>query len=157
MDTPTTLGLEQQSQPPAPPPPKETGFVIMGWLGIAAGLAVTLLHAWGISYGIVGANFWGRAVGSAVLPTFIAYLIAGRKSVRSFSSFGLWFLGMSIFFSMVTNQHPLSPEQHIVDIMKEASGTKPVDNNGSSMDALVRDSMRDILDERKTHDRDVLE
>jgi hypothetical protein len=157
MDTPTTLGLEQQSQPPAPspPPPKKIGFIIMGWLGIAAGLAVTLLHAWGLSYGIVDASFWGRAVGGAVLPVLIAYLIAGRKSVRNFSSFGLWFCGVSIFCWAVTNEHPVSLQQHIGDIMKEASGTKPVENNGSSMDALVRDSMRDILDERKTHDRDM--
>jgi hypothetical protein len=154
MLTPTTLGLEQQSQPPAPPPQK-TGFIIMGWLGIAAGLALALGHAWVLSYGIVDASFWGRAVGSAVLPVLIAYLIAGRKSVRNFSSFGLWFFGMSIFCWVVTTEHPVSLQQHIVDIVKEASGTKPMDNNGSSMDGVVRDSMREILDERKTHDRDM--
>jgi hypothetical protein len=154
MDTPTTLGLEPQPQPPAPPSNKL--HFILGWFGIALGLFLALFRAWVWSYGIANAEMLGYALGGALLPALIAYLIAGRKSVRNFSRFGVWFSGLSLFFFIVSNQRPVSVQQHIGDLMKEAAGTKPVDNSGPrSMDELVRDIMRDILDERKAFDRDM--
>lgn len=48
----------------------------------------------------------------------------------------------------MTNEHPVSLQQRIVNLMQEAAGTKPVDNSGPrSVDNLVRNTMRDILEE----------
>jgi hypothetical protein len=154
MDTPTTLGLEPQPQPPVPPSNKL--HFILGWCGIALGLFLAMFRAWVWSYGITNAEMLGYALGGALLPALTAYLIAGRKSVRNFNRFGLWFSGLSLFFFVVSSQRPVSLQQHIGDLMKEAAGTKSVDNSGPrSMDELIRNIMRDILDERKAFDRDM--
>jgi hypothetical protein len=154
MDTPTILGPEPQPQPPARP--SNTLHFILGWSGIALGLFLALCRAWVWSYGIANAEMLGYATGGAVLPALIAYLIAGRKSVRNFSRFGVWFSGLSLFIFLVSYQPPVSLQQHIVDLAKESAGTKPVEkSNLGNADTMVRDIMRDILDERKAFDRDM--
>ncbi len=109
------------------------------------------------SYEIADAETLGYAVGFTLLPALIAYGIAGRKSVRNFNLFGVWFSGFSLLFFLISYQHPVSLHQHIADLMKEAAGLKPADDKDHprSLDELVRNIMRDILDERKTFDRDV--
>jgi hypothetical protein len=98
----------------------------------------------------------GYAAGGALLPALIAYLIAGRRSVRNFGRFGVWFSGLSLFFFLIGYQRPVSLQQHILDLMKEAASTKPVEkSNSRNVDAMVRDIMRGILDERKAFDRDM--
>lgn len=128
MDTPTTLRLEPQPQPPAPPSNKL--HFILGWCGIALGLFLAMFRAWVWSYGTANAEMLGYALGGALPPALTAYLIAGRKSVRNFNRFGLWFSGLSLFFFIVSSQRSVSLQQHISDLMKEAAGTKSVDNSG---------------------------
>lgn len=84
------------------------------------------------------------------MPALIAYLIAGRKSVMNFTRLGVWFSGLSLFFFIVTDQQPLTLQQHITNLMKEAAGTKPVDHSGPrNIDDLLHNTMRDVLEERK--------
>ena len=153
MDTPTTLGNEQSPQSTAPRPGKL--HFILGFLGVALGMFVALFRAWIRYYGTVNAEMMGAVFGSALLPALIAYLIAGRKRVRNFNRFGFWFAGLSIVFFAVTNRPPVSLQQHFVNLMKEAAGTKPLDDSGPrKMDDLVRGILRDILNERKAFDQD---
>jgi len=152
MDGLITPGVEPL--PPTPTPPKKKHF-ILGSLGIALGLFLAFFHAWAWSYGMMTAEAWGYATGTATLPALIAYGIAGRKSVRNFNRFGIWFSGLSLLFFLVSNGHPVSLQQHIGDLMKEAAGTKPVDNSGpGSLNNLIRDMMRGVLDDRKAFDRE---
>jgi hypothetical protein len=146
MDGLITPGTE--SLPPPPQPGRK--HFILGCLGIGLGLFLAFFHAWAWSYGTMGAEAWGYAGGAAMLPALIAFAIAGRKSVRNFNRFGIWFSGLSLFFFIVSSKHPVSLQQHIGDLMKEAAGTKAVDNSGpGALDNLVRDMMRGILDDRK--------
>ncbi len=152
MDAPTNPGLEQQ---PVRPAPLTKLRLILGMLGIAMGLFLAWVRAWLWSYGDINAEMLGYAAGGAILPALVAYLIAGRKRVRNFSRFGLWFAGMSLVIFIVTPR-PVSPQQHMVDLMMEAAGTKPVDNSrASSTDQTVRDMMRGILSERKAFDQEM--
>jgi hypothetical protein len=151
MDGLITPGTE--SFPPPPQPGKKR--FILGCLGIGLGLFLAFFHAWVWSYGTMGAQGWGAMVGTAILPALIAYAIAGRKSVRNFNRFGVWFSGLTLLFVVVSNRNPVSLQQHIGDLMKEAAGTKAVDNSGpGALDNLVRDMMRGILDNRKAFERE---
>lgn len=96
---PDYFGVEPQAQSPALAP-KKTHF-LLGMNGIALGLFLALFEARVASHGIVDGQMIWYAAGSALPPALIAYLIAGRKSVRNFDRFGLWFSGVSIFFLIV--------------------------------------------------------
>jgi hypothetical protein len=153
MDGLITPGPE--SLPPPPPPPPEKKRFILGCLGVGLGLFLAFFHAWAWSYGVMGAEAWGYAGGVALAPALFAYLIAGRKSVRNFNRFGIWFSGMSVVFFLVSNTHPVSLHQHIGDLMKEAAGTKAVDHSGpAALNDLIRDMMKGILDDRKAFEKE---
>ena len=105
----------------------------------------------------MGAQAWGYAWGAAMLPALIAYAIAGRKSVRNINRFGLWFSGFSLFFFVISAStgKTVTLQQHIGNLMKEAAGTKPVDNSGpGDYDSVVRAMMQDILAMRKSLDEE---
>lgn len=144
--------LEIPTEPALPPPPKKSRYVL-GWLGLALGLFLSYLRAWGWSFGMMDAQAWGYATGSALFPALIAYLIAGRKSVRNFSRFGLWFSGLSVAFFLIS-EHPVSLQQHIGNLAKEAAGMKPMSSDGPSLDKLIREMMRMVLDDRKLLDQE---
>lgn len=59
MDVQTTLGIEPTAQPPHPPPLEKKSPFILGTLGIALGLFLSLFRAWVWSYGIVDADDCG--------------------------------------------------------------------------------------------------
>ena len=106
----------------------------------------------------MGAQAWGYAWGAAMLPALIAYAIAGRKSVRNINRFGLWFSGFSLFFFVISasTEKTVTLQQHIGNLMKEAAGTKPVDNSGpGDYDSVVRAMMQDILAMRKSLDEEI--
>jgi hypothetical protein len=152
MDGLVTPGVEPQPQPPSPP--KKMHF-ILGCVGITLGLFLAFFRAWLWSYGLMGAQAWGYAMGSAMLPALIAFAIAGRREVRNFNRFGIWFSGLSLCFFLVSSSVPVSLQQHVGNLMKEAAGTKAVDNNGpGNFDDLIRDMMRGILEDRKAFDRE---
>jgi hypothetical protein len=152
METPTNPGLEQQVVRPAPL--TKIGLMV-GMLGIAVALFVACLRAWLWSYGNVNAEMLGYAAGGATLPALIAYLIAGRKRVRNFSRFGLWFAVLSAVFLALMTPRPVSFQQHIANLAMEAAGTKPEDTSGSTrMDRALRTAMRDIFGERKAFDQE---
>lgn len=155
MQPPTTV--VPGPKPDMSAPPSKKLHLIVGWFGIVLGLLLGLWRAWVRSHGALNAEMLGYATGSAMLPALIAYAIAGRKSVRNFSRFGWWFCGLSFFFFfIVSNPRPASIQQHLGDLIKEAAGTKPVDNGSpDSMKELTRDILRDILDQRKALDRDM--
>jgi hypothetical protein len=86
----------------------------------------------------------------------IAYAIAGRKSVRDFNRYGLWFSGLSLAFFLISSRTPVSMQQHVANLMKEAAGAKTVDDIGRpDLDDLLRNMMRSTLDDRKSLDREV--
>jgi hypothetical protein len=152
MEMPTDPGLEQQQVRPAPP--ARIGF-ILGMLGIAVALFLAWLRAWLWSYGNVNAEMLGYAAGGAILPALIAYWMAGRKRVRNFSRFGLWFASLSAVSFALMTPRPVSFEQHIANLAMEAAGTKPEDHRGSTgMDGALRTAMRDIFSERKAFEQE---
>jgi len=140
---------------PPPPVPAEVAPKpkwVIGALAIVLGLFLAYLRAWSWSYGMMTTQAWGYAWGSALLPALIAYAIAGRKSVRNFNRAGMWFCGLMLVFVLVSfaGKQPRSMDQHIADLMKEAAGTKPVDNSGpDDIDRTIRAIMQDILSMRK--------
>jgi hypothetical protein len=137
------------------PRPEKKRYRVLAYLGIALGLFLALLRAWVWSYGIVNAGMLGYAFGSATAPALIAYLIAGRKSVRNFNRFAVSFSGLSLLFFSLGSKPPVSLSQHVGNLMKEAAGTKPVDTSGPrSMDELIRDVMRGVLEQRKSFDQE---
>lgn len=157
MDSPIPPDL-QPLPPPTPPSPtpSQKTHIILGCFGIALGLLLAFFRAWIWSYGLMTAESWGFAMGSAVLPALIAAAIALRKSVRSFNRFGLWFSGLSLVFFILMSRTPPPFQQHVGDLMKEAAGTKAVDNSGpGTLDNLIREMMRGVLDDRKAFDREV--
>jgi hypothetical protein len=154
MDNPIPPVIEPLPLPP-PPPSEKKHFIILGCLGVALGLFLAFARAWAWAYGVMTAEAWGFVLGMALVPALIAYVIAGRKSVRNFNRFGIWFSGLSLFFFLFMGGRPESLQQHVGNLMKEAAGTKAVDNSGPGVfDNLVRDMSRDVLDDRKTLDRE---
>ena len=145
-------GAEQKASLP-PTPTRKSGY-ILGCLAISLGLFIAYLRAWGWSYGMMGAEGWGSMLGFALLPALIAYAIAGRKSVRNFNRFGVWFSGLSLLSLLVSGGHLVSPKDHIANLMKEAAGTKAVSIGGPESDQLIRNVMSMFLDDRKAFDRD---
>lgn len=140
--------------PPEPPPEKKRHRVF-AYLGIALGLFLALFRSWVWSYGFFSAEMLGPALGFALLPALIAYLVAGRKSVRNFNRFAIYFSWLSLLFFLVSSKTPVSLSQHMGNLMKEAAGTKPVDSSGPrNLDEFVRDVMRDVLDQRKSFEQE---
>ncbi len=152
----TTTGLQLTDQPPSstPPPPSKTSLVL-GLCGVAVGLSLSLFRAWTWSYETFNAEMLGFACGGTIVPFIIAYLIAGRKSVRNFTRFGLWFGGMMILVFLITKNPAGNIEQHIANLAREAAGTKVIERQGPRvMDEMIRDMMRDMFDKRKDLERD---
>lgn len=141
---------------PADPPPEKKRHRVFAYLGIALGIFLAWFRSWAWSYGFISAEMVGHFVGSLILPAVIAYLIAGRKSVRNFNRFAVWFSWLSVLFFLVASKPPVSLSQHIGNLMKEASGAKPVDNADGprNFDELIRAVMRDQLDQRKAFEQE---
>ena len=136
-------------------PPQKRRYPIFAFLGIALGLFLAFFRAWVWYYGILSAEMLGYAFASALVPALIAYLIAGRKSVRNFNRFAFGFSGLSLLFFLVASRPPVSLNQHIGNLMKEAAGTKPLDDSGPrTLDELIRDTMRDTLDSRESFEQE---
>jgi hypothetical protein len=147
MDDANMDGTEQPV--PLPKPSLRKAKYILGCLAIALGMCIAYLRARAWTFGIMGAEGWGAMTGYAIIPALIAYAIAGRKSVRNFNRFGIWFSGLSLFFFIISSGHGVTLQQHIANLTKEASGTKAAGSGGPELDGVIRNMMREILDERK--------
>lgn len=145
-------GAEQKVSPP--PTPKKKSWHILGWLAIGLGLFLSYLRAWGWSYGMMGPEAWGYMMGGTILPALIAYAIAGRKSVRNFNRFGIWFSGLTLLFMVVSGGHSVSLKDRIANLTKEAAGTKSVSRGGPEADRVIREVMSLFFEDRKAFDRD---
>jgi hypothetical protein len=123
-------------------------------LGIAFGVGLSILKALIWSSGVLNGETLGYATASIIIPGLIAYAIAGRGRVRNPNRFALIFCALSFVFLLLdlANHHESSKDR-VSRLAKEAAGTKPVDNAGSSeIDRLTRDMLREIMDLRKSHD-----
>lgn len=162
MDGPSTPGVDPQPIPPQPPispqpeipRPRKKARLVFGCIGIFLGLAIASLRAWMWSYGVVTAEASGYAMGVALVPALIAYAIAGRKKVRNFGRFGMWFAATSAIFLAIGSVRPVSMKQHVADLMREAAGTKAIERGGAPMDNLVRQMMQGVLEDRKNLERE---
>ncbi len=141
------------------PTPKSTSRIvgpIVLWLGVSGGVALSVLRALVWSHGSWNAEVAGYAASGVIVPGLLAYLIGGRKRVRSPIRFGITFFvaALIVFLLEFSNRTP-DPRAQVADIIKEAAGTKPIDSetsgSDSAMDALTREVMQDILGRVKTY------
>lgn len=138
---------------PSPPlsPAKRALVAFLMLLGIVLSVARALL--W--SRGVWTAEVFGYAISGILMSTVVAYLIAGRRKNRKPVLFGLTFVAISFVMCLLELSNP--PENmngKVADIVREASGTKPIDRRGapdSPQDKLLRDVMTEFLDKVKAY------
>jgi hypothetical protein len=126
---------------------------------------VSFLVLLGIGLSVVQALFWSRgvwtaeasgyAIGGMLISSGVAYLIAGRKKNRKPVVFGLIFVAISFVQLLSELSHPpKDPNARVADLVREASGTKPIDGGGafdSPQDKLLREVMTEFLDKAKAY------
>jgi hypothetical protein len=139
--------------PPSPPlsPAKRALVAFLILLGIALSVLKALL--W--SRGVWTAEAFGYAIGAILMSTFVAYLIAGRRKNRKPVLFGVIFVViLFVLCLMELSNRPEDLNGKVADIVREASGTKPIDRSGapeSPQDKLLREVMTDFLDKAKAY------
>jgi len=118
-------------------------------IGIALSVAKALL--W--SRGVWNAEVSGYAIGALFMSSVVAYLIAGRKKNRKPVLFGLIFVSISFILCILELSNPRKdPKAQVADLVREASGTKPIDRRGefnSPQDKLLREVLTEFLDNAK--------
>ena len=147
---------------PAPSPPEKpkTWHKILVSISIAFGISLCVFKALVWSRGEWNAEVSGYALGAVFLCALISYLIAGRKKVRNALRFGFWFSSLSflLLFLEFAN-HPRETTNAAADLIREASGTKPVEKHagfyGSRLDSFTRDVLREFLDGIRAHNQKV--
>ena len=94
-------------------------------------------------------------------PGFLpSYLIAGGKKVRNALRFGFWFSSLAFLFLLfeLTN-HQRGTKDGVADLIREASGTKPVERHAGvyrrRLDSFTRDVFREFFDGVKAHNQKV--
>ena len=148
-------------QPATSPPEKlKISHKIVASISIAFGVSLCALKALVWSGGEWNAEVSGYALGSVFLCALISYLIAGRRKVRNAVRFGLWFSSLA-FLSLFLefSNHPRETKNEVADVIREASGTKPVEKHAgfyeSRLDSFTRDVLREFLDGIKAHNQKV--
>lgn len=136
--------------------PRPKPFGVLAWVGVVVGVFLCFLQAWIWSGGVWTAESSGYAMGGVVFVGLIAYAIAGRRKVRNPNRFGFWYWGLALLFYRVEFSHrPPDPKLHVGELFKEAAGTKAIEREGSPMDIVVRDFMRDVLPYKKAYEAKV--
>lgn len=144
---------------PLPDPPQKLSLAqnVLVWFCVLLGVALCVLKALAWSRGTWNAEVSGYAIGAFLISFLIAYLIAGRKKARKPVRFGLIFVGLSFVLFLFEFSHPpRDPKTQVADLIREASGAKPVDMRGSfenAQDALLREVVREFLDGVKAHEQ----
>jgi hypothetical protein len=150
---PISSGSPPEHLPPSPPlsPAKRALVAFLMLVGIA--LAVLQALLW--SRGVWNAEVFGYAIGTILMSTIVAYLIAGRRKKRKPVSFGLIFAGILLFTCLPElSNRPEDATRKVTDIVREANGTKPVDRSGapeSPQDKLLREVMTEFLGKVKAY------
>ena len=99
-------------------------------------------------------GFW---IGMMLLPTLIAFLVVKFKPSLKMQTFSTVFCLVGVIGALVTAAgHTPRAGKTPQQIVREAAGTKPVDNSipDSKVDRLLRDFLADMLAVRKKHDAD---
>ncbi len=90
----------------------------------------------------------GTFIGALLLPTLIAYVVAGRRKARNPNRFAFLFLLVGIpilalnWLGTLTASARETPEQHVGRLMREAAELQPIGNEGSSSEGDFDDAMR---------------
>jgi hypothetical protein len=130
---------------------KRVLVALLVFLGIALSVAKGLL--W--SRGVWNAEVSGYAISALFISLVISYLIAGRKKNRKPVLFGLTFVGIAfVLCLMELSSVRKDPKVEVADLVREASGTKPIDGGGafeSQQDKLLREVMTELLDDAKAY------
>ena len=134
MSSPVPDSPNSDSSPPARPPqplsPAKRALVaLLVLLGIALSVAKALLWSGGVWR---SAEISGYAVGALLMSLVVSYLIAGRKKNRKPVLFGLIFAGVAFVLCLMELSHlPKDPKARVADVIREASGTKPIDRRSA--------------------------
>jgi hypothetical protein len=122
---------------------------------VVLGIALSVLDALLWSRGFWTAEVLGYAIGTILMSSIVAYLIAGRKKNRKPVLFGLIFVAISfVLCLMELSNRPKDMNGKIADLVREASSTKPIDRRGaldSPQDKLLREVMTEFLDKAKAY------
>lgn len=148
-DSSTPVPLPPSKQPLSPAKRVLVAFLVL--LGIALSVVKALL--W--SRGSWTAEVSGYALGAILVSSVVAYLIAGRKKNPKPVLFGLIFVGISFVLCLLELSNlPKDPNAEVADLIREASGTKPIDRGDgfdSPQDRLLREVMTEFLNKAKTY------
>lgn len=157
MSSPLPVPPNPAGSPVAPlpqplSPAKRALVALLVLLGIALSVAKALL--W--SGGVWNAEVSGYASSGLLISLGISYLIAGRKKIRKPVRFGLIFAGIA--FALCFMELPSlrkDPKVEVADVIREASGTKPIDGGAfeSKQNKLLREVVTELLDNAKTYEK----
>lgn len=140
--------------PPSPRPLSPAKRALVGLL-VLLGIALSVTKALLWSRGVWTAEVSGYAIGALLTSSVVAYLIAGRKKNRRPVFFGLIFVGISFVLCLLElSRPPKEPNAKVADLVREASGTKPLDRRGafdSPQDNLLREVLTEFLNKAKAY------
>jgi len=147
-------------QPPPSPEKLKTWHKILVCISVAFGVSLCAFKALVWSGGEWNAEVSGYALGSVFLCALISYLIAGRRKVRNAARFCLWFSSLAFFFLFLEfSNHPRETKNEVADLLREASGAKPVEKHAggyqSRFESFTRDVFREFFDGVKAHNQKV--
>jgi hypothetical protein len=149
------------AQPASSPPEKlKAWHKIVASISIAFGVSVCALKALVWSGGEWNAEVGGYSSGGVFLCALISYLIAGRRKVRNAARFWFWFSTLAfIFLFLEFSNHPRETKNEVADLLREASGTKPVEKHAGlcqgRFDSFTRGVFREFFDGIKAHNQKV--
>lgn len=145
----TAAPLSHSPSPLSPAKRALVAFLVL--LGVAFSVSKALL--W--SRGVWNAEISGYAIGALLTSSLVAYLIAGRKKNRKPVLFGLIFVGVAFVQCLLElSSLPKGPNAKVADLVREASGTKPIDHRSefdNPQDKLLREVITEFLDKAKAY------
>ncbi len=144
--------MDTEASAPTHKEPRQFG--ILAVLGVTLGVALAVLKALIWSGGTVNGEVFGYALAGVAIPGLIAFAVTGLGKKRNPSRFALLFSALS-FFSLLLEipNRPENLKDHVSRLVKEAAGTRPVEDSSSTeTDRLSREMLHELLDLRKSHD-----
>jgi hypothetical protein len=125
-------------------------------MGIVTGFVLSFAKALVWSGGSFNGETFGYAFAAILVPMAVAYAVAGREKARNPSLFSLTFCVLCFVLYLMEWSEHLRSTKHTRDVIRQAAGLKAGLGDESSgapqTDAILRDSLRDMMDRRKLHD-----